>query len=274
MVEPFYFGQETRRLFGVLHDPASRARTGLVFCPPYGEEMVASYAHVSRWSKELVNCGFAVLRYHPFGMGESDGMPSDFTLESALEDAMTAVRCLRERAAVQRVGLVGLRFGGYVATEAALSCRADFLVLWSPIINPRLYCRDLLRMQLTKELVHQHAKEVRVTTREMIGELEAGRPVDILGYDLSPEFYRQMNSHRGWSDRGPVPEALWLSRQPERMAALPLVERWRERGSQVDFRTFDEPAFWEDWEFGFPQKFAKASTDWLALQAGSLMAAS
>jgi hypothetical protein len=70
-VETFYFGQPSRRLFGVLDGPTRDPHAGLVFCAPFGDEMVSTYAVLARWSKELAKKGFAVLRFHPFGTGES-----------------------------------------------------------------------------------------------------------------------------------------------------------------------------------------------------------
>lgn len=262
-LEAFYFGQDSHRMFGVLHEPLGAARAGLVFCPAYGDEMVSSYASLARWAKELAAKGFAVLRYHPYGTGESDGGALDFTVESAVSDAVSALDCLRERVRSPRIGFLCLRFGGYVAVQAALRAHPDFLALWSPIVNPRQYCRELLRLQLTKELVQQRTEHVRITTHSMISELVAGRPVDILGRLLSPEFYRQMNASAPWPDRPPVADVLWLSRPRERAQVISLVESWKRQGSRVEHQFFDEPAFWEDHSSKFAQKFSVASVDWL-----------
>jgi len=80
--EHFYFGEEPQRIFGVLTRPAGGVQTGLIFCPPFGEEMVATYARFARWSKELTEHGFAVLRYHARGTGESGGTTKDFTVSA------------------------------------------------------------------------------------------------------------------------------------------------------------------------------------------------
>ncbi len=261
--EIFYFGSDSCRKFGVLHRPESQPHTGLVFCPPYGEEMVASYSHFTRWAKELAREGFAVLRYHPCGTGESDGEAGEFTVESAVKDAVEALACFREHVGLERIGFFGLRFGGLVAVQAALKTQPDFLVLWSPVTQPRQYCRELLRLLLTKELVHQQAEHVRVTTKGLVEALEAGRPVDIMGYEMSPDFYRQMTANPPWPDSPPARDVLWLSRPRERDPMVALAERWKTNGNGIEFQSFDGPAFWEDWEFGFPERFAEASVNWL-----------
>lgn len=262
--EVVYFGPDLHRMFGVLQRPSGRARAGIVLCPPYGEEMVASYTHFTRWAKKLAQEGFVVFRYHPYGTGESEGDPGDFTLESAKSGAVEAVSYLKTRIHLDRLGLFGLRFGGFVAVQAATVCRPDFLVLWSPVVQPKQYCRDLLRMLLTTELVHQQTERVRVTTRTLVEELEAGRPVDIMGYDMSPEFYRQMTANPAFPEAPPASDVLWLTRPREGSPATSVVEKWKANGKNVELQSLDGPAFWEDWEFGFPENFARATSSWLA----------
>jgi exosortase A-associated hydrolase 2 len=262
-MEHFFFGQESHQLFGVLVRPAGRARTGLVFCPPFGEEMVSTYARFARWSKELADRGFAVLRYHPRGTGESHA--SLFTLDSAAQDAATAVRWLREHGEVDRVGIFGLRFGASVAVNAA--AQADFLVFWSPIINLRLYFRDLLRLRMTKEMIHRKADRVNVTTKDLTSELEAGRSIDLLGYEASPELYRQMTSSTSWPDEPPAPDVLWLGLPSEQGQAEAVTSAWKDRGCRVDVEAFREPFFWEDFNLDFPHQFAESSIAWMERKA-------
>jgi alpha/beta superfamily hydrolase len=224
--------------------------------------MNSTYGALAHFAKELAEQGFAVLRYHPYGTGDSDGSLAEFSLQSACADAATAAQCLRERTAVQSMGFLGLRFGGSVAVHAAEATRPDFLLLWSPIVNLRHYGRELLRLRLTKELVHQRYDEVKVTTQTMIEELESGRVVDIMGYDLSAEFYRQMTAHPTWPDRVPALNVLWLARPREQGQAAPILDNWRSRSCQVDMEVFSEPAFWEDF-FMSPRRFMSASRQWL-----------
>lgn len=263
-LEILYFGEHSHRMFGALHRPAGKAHTGLVFCPSYGDEMVVSYTPFARWAKELAQKGFAVFRYHPYGVAESDGTPADFSFESAVSDAVGAAHYFQEKVPVDRVGFVGLRFGGRVAIEAALRTKVDLVVLWSPVLSLRQYCRDLMRLRLTTELVHQQAEQVRVTSRGMIEELEAGRSIDLLGLELSPEFYKQMNANPPLPENPPAPEVLWLARSAERVPAAKAVESWSKSGRRVDLQVLAENAFWEEHSSDFPREFANASLAWLS----------
>ncbi len=263
-IEVFYLGEGARRLFTALHLPASTAQTGVVFCPPLWMEMNSTYHHLARWAKELAQQGVTVIRYHPYGTGDSDGSLADFTLQSACADIEAAARCLRDRTGVERLGIVGVRFGGAVAVLAANAVRPDFLLLWSPILDLRQYCQVLLRLPLTRDIVHQQPGRAKTTTQEMIQELESGRSIDILGYDLCGEFYQQMTSAQPWS-RVPAAEVLWLGRPAEQSQAAPIVEAWRGQGCHVDVRFLHEAGFWED-RMVFPQQFANASCRWLAIR--------
>ena len=267
-MEIFNFGPGSRKLFGVFDGPGPKAHTALVFCPPFGEEMITSYARLALWSKALAKKGFAVLRFHPFGTGESDGTFLDFTLEGALQDTRMAIACLRERVAVERVGLFGLRFGAYLAAQAAMDFHADFMLLWSPVTDLRQYLRELLRTRLTAELIHLKADQVRFTTRQMVGEFEAGRSVDILGYEFSPELYKQMTLAPAWPAHPPSPKALWLSRVSERLQLVSLPADWSKEGGTTSMQFLPEVPFWEEFSSVFPGKFAGASEEWLAASQG------
>jgi alpha/beta superfamily hydrolase len=267
-MEIFYFGPPSRRLFGVLDCPETKARVGLVFCPPFGEEMITTYARLALWGKALVRKGFAVLRFHPYGTGESDGSFKDFSIDGALRDTQTAIDCLHERVNVQRTGLFGLRFGAFLAVQAALASSIDLMLVWSPVTDLRPYCRELLRSRLTAELVHLKAERVRVTTRDMIAEFEAGKNVDILGYEFSPSLYRQMNESLAWPAQPTSPKALWLSRISERPQLASIPDDWTREEGDARLRFLPEIPFWEEFSSVFPAKFAGASEEWLAAFAG------
>lgn len=265
-MDVFYRGEYLHRIFCAAHVPPREAKAGLVFCPPFGQEMGTTYCRFAQWGKELEEQGFAVLRFHPRGSGESDGSTGSFTLESACADAVSAAECLRERARIKRVGLIGLRFGGSVAVHAAPAADADFIMLWSPIVNLRIYARELLRLRLTKELVHQQRAPSKGATQTLVQELESGRLVDIVGHQLSPEFYRQLRANPGFPEAAPAPEVLWLARPSEEEEALPVVKAWKASGARVDEATLPEHAFWEQTAY-FPEQFATASCRWLAQRA-------
>jgi exosortase A-associated hydrolase 2 len=262
-METLFLGEYPRRLYTVVHMPSRPAQVGLVFCSALWDEETSSYKHLARWAKELEERGFAVVRFHAYGTGDSDGDLTDFTLEGVLADTSAAAQLLRERTGVKCVGIVGLRFGGSVAVHAASTVQADSLILWSPIMNLQQYCRELLRLRLSKDLVHQQYNQVKVTSRSMMHDLETGKSVDILGYELSPELYHQMNARSCWPDEPPAKKVLLLARPHEQGQYLLIVQAWKSRGCQVEVQLLPQKTFWEE-AYLYPRLFADASLQWLA----------
>jgi hypothetical protein len=103
-MEACYFGTDSHRLYGVVPEAADSAPTALVFCPPFAEEMVTTYARFASWGKHLEAEGIPVVRFHPFGTGESGGSFGDFTLASAVGDACSATELARHRVSPARLG--------------------------------------------------------------------------------------------------------------------------------------------------------------------------
>jgi alpha/beta superfamily hydrolase len=258
-----YFGPDSHRLYGVIHNGVISAHTALVLCPPFAEEMVATYARFATWSKQLAEQGMPVLRFHAYGTGESGGTSADFTFETAIHDAGTAFEFARERIAPVRLGYFGTRLGATVAVLAALRQPVDLLVMWSPIINIQQYMRELFRAQLAKEMIRNGLTQVRRNTQDMILDLESGRSIDLLGYEFSPQLYRQMATGWEWPEKAPAKHILWLARPTEEKNASFIVDCWKASGSRVDFTVLPEPAFWEEYTSVFPGRFAASTVDWL-----------
>lgn len=258
-----YFGDPSRRLFGAIEGHPTHAQSGMVFCLPCAEEMTTTYARLARWSKQLAKNRIAVMRFHPFGTGESDGSFVDFNIEGAVHDTVTAIRQLRQQMGNSKpLGLFGLRFGAFIAAQAALVSPVDFMVLWSPIVRLRTYLRELLLARLTAEAIHLETNRVTFTTQNMVDELRAGRSVDILGYEFSPALYHEMTSGPPWPLHPGCRKVLLITRTSERSALEALPKEWTE-DNIVDCESVQDLAFWENFSSLFPQRFANVSEGWL-----------
>jgi pimeloyl-ACP methyl ester carboxylesterase len=262
-MEACYFGTESHRLYGVVPEAVDSAPTALVFCPPFAEEMVTTYARFASWGKHLEAEGFPVVRFHPFGTGESGGSFGDFTLASAVDDACNAAELARQRVSPARLGFFGLRLGATIAMLAACKQPVDLLVLWSPVTNTAQYMRELFRGQLAKEMVHQGVTRVQRNTQDMIAELETERPVDLMGYEFSPQLYREMASAGRWPETPPARQVIWLARPAEEKSATAIIDQWKKSSSQIDFAVLPEPAFWEEFGSAFADRFAAKTLEWL-----------
>lgn len=260
-MEHFFFGDDSRKLFGVFSPPSGKVRAGLVLCPPFGEEMIATYARFARWSKGLADQGFAVLRYHPYGTGESDGTSADFTFSGAAQDAANAVEWLRKHSGAEQIGIFGLRVGAAAAVCAPAT--ADCLILWSPVLNLPLYFRDLLRLRVAKDMVQLKTNQVKVTAKDLTSRLESGHPIDVLGYEISPKLYRELTAFSAWPDSLPASRVLCLGLPSEQRAIEGAAKSWSERGCSVRTQTYRAPVFWEDFSSDFPHDFAQSSITWM-----------
>ena len=125
MEEPLFFPSEGYRLFGVLHSPVDGKRentkVGLVFCDPFAEEKLWAHRIYVNMARYLAENGIWALRFDCMGHGDSEGEFEESTVETRLRDIRNAVRFLKEQSGVDRIGLLGLRFGGTLAAIAAVS---------------------------------------------------------------------------------------------------------------------------------------------------------
>ncbi|WP_322015101.1 serine aminopeptidase domain-containing protein [Paraburkholderia sp. J12] len=129
--------------FGWLH-PA-RSRTGVVLCNPFGYDALCTHRSWRKLATRLAAAGMPTLRFDYPGTGDATGFEEDpARMEAWLAAIGAAVRRLREWTGVERVALVGLRFG---ATLAALAAQRlgdiESLVLLAPPVTGRRYVREL-----------------------------------------------------------------------------------------------------------------------------------
>ncbi len=190
MEEHFFFANEGERVFGVLHHPREESRRGMVFCHPFAEERQEAHRVSVNFARRVAENGFFVLRFDYRGTGDSDGEFGDYDFRARIKDVLKAIEILREKTGVEKLGLLGLRLGAAFAVLAAKEAEdVRFLVSWAPVLNVKNYLHQFLRANLAMQMAIY--KEIRVTREELINQLLEGKKVNVQGYDLSEEFYRQ-----------------------------------------------------------------------------------
>ena len=131
------------RLFGVLHEPATRARAGIVICAPILHEYVPSHRLFAMLAHELQQRGIAVLRFDYRGTGDSDGDDGSFSIRHAVVDTGKAIDALSARTGGAPLILLGVRAGALIAATLASERTVDQLWLWQPVVDGASYLKGL-----------------------------------------------------------------------------------------------------------------------------------
>jgi len=190
--KPFFFPNNEYNLFGVLHLPESTPIVGgFVFCHPFAEEKLWTHRVYVTFARELVQRGYAVLRFDYMGQGDSDGEFEDSTVTSRLSDIKCAINTIKELTSVKTINLLGLRFGAMLAAIVAeeVDCVAK-LILWSPVINGNKYMQENLRTNLTTQLATY--KKILFDRKALVQQMKEGKTVDIDGYYMTYELFTEV----------------------------------------------------------------------------------
>lgn len=190
-MNPFYFGDPERPLYGVYHPPREKdAGRAVLLCYPIGSEYMRSHRAFRQLTTLLTRRGMHVLRFDYLGMGDSAGTGVDVSLDRWLDDISLAIDELKESAGVDSVAIVGLRFGATLAQAAAAS-RSDVaqVVLWDPVEDGAAFLEGAI--------------DSRPDDVETWG-LPSGT-VGLGGFPLTPEFRSELAGVR-LADFRPAPD--------------------------------------------------------------------
>jgi pimeloyl-ACP methyl ester carboxylesterase len=192
---PFFFRRGQAQLFGLVHAPlGSASPLAFVLSHSIAEEKLWSHRVMVSMARALASRGHAVLRFDYMGAGDSSGETPDTSLESHLADlAAACVELRRRQPQVERVGIVGLRFGASIgalfaeSTEGAALLGDAPLVLWDPVLDGESYFQELLRSNLSTQLaVYGKVQETREVLQERI---RAGGTVNVDGYEIGKALF-------------------------------------------------------------------------------------
>jgi exosortase A-associated hydrolase 2 len=148
-MNPFYFGDRARRLFGIYH-AASRTEgpaRAVLLCNSWGPEYIYAHRTIRQAAIRLAAVGFHVLRFDYFGTGDSAGDLTEASLAMWQDDIRLAIDEVCEISGVARVMLIGLRIGAVLAGRVAATdpARVEKIMLWDPILNGTAYLNELFR---------------------------------------------------------------------------------------------------------------------------------
>ncbi len=186
-MQALFFGSSRQPLFGVYHEaegPTPRD-TGIVICPPLWHEYIRAHRPMRNLAVRLSAGGYHVFRFDYYGTGDSGGDALDGRVSQWLMDIDTAIEELKDTSGVSRVSLVGLRFGGTLATVVAQSPRKDLdrLVLWDPVLSGPSYLSML--ENIGKDWLRSLPRR---------GDLKPSDPPEMFGYPFVDELRREIEA--------------------------------------------------------------------------------
>lgn len=145
MVNAFYFGENSRRLFG-LYDPPTRRPNGhlVLICHPIGQEYLRTYRCFKLLAQRLSGAGTHVMRFDYFGTGDSAGHTDECDIEHWLDDINLAIEEAKAVSAINKISIIGLRLGATLAAIVSKN-RKDIrnLFFWDPVIDGNKYLSSL-----------------------------------------------------------------------------------------------------------------------------------
>ena len=267
-MDAFYLDGSKGPLFLVYH-PAVRARyprLGLVYVPPFAEEMNRTRRMAALQARRLAQLGVDVLLLDPFGTGDSAGEFGDARWEVWRDDVGTAIAWLSSRADA-KVGLWGVRLGALLASDVAATQpeRIARLILWQPVLAGDRYLTQFLRLRVAATM---DAGADRESTKELRARLTTGIPLEIAGYELAPALADSISSlqlQTCLETLGAVPTT-WLevTAQDQTALALPsqqIVNALRERGHQLVAAAVRGEPFWAAQEITLAPNLLQATDD-------------
>lgn len=136
--ESFQFGDDDRCFAIATHPSSHSSRTGVVFLNTASDPRVGPHRMYVRIARTLAAQGIPSLRFDPTGVG--DGAITSANLHAYSPERLTetreAIQLARTRLGVERVGLVGLCSGAYVAFHAGAAGPG---IAGQILINPQTF---------------------------------------------------------------------------------------------------------------------------------------
>jgi exosortase A-associated hydrolase 2 len=250
--EAFFLPARRGERFCVFHPAAGASLGSIVYLHPFAEEMNKSRRMAALQSRAFAAQGYAVLQIDLFGCGESAGEFGEGRWELWKEDAALAVDWLRKHAEGP-VHLWGLRLGALLALDHARESAQQLagLLMWQPVISGEQFLTQFLRLRVASEMLSSGAASSG--TEHLRSELDAGRPVEVAGYELAPELARSIDGLRLVDLAPPAMPARWLEVVPEpgrvlAPASRRVLEYWKALDVDVEARTAVGEPFWNSVE--------------------------
>lgn len=194
-MEAFFLDREAGRLLCVYRPAAgsSASQRGAILIPPFAEELNMSRHTFGRLARRLAGSGAGVLTIDLYATGDSEGNFENGRWQTWRGDVLAGIDWLNARG-YDSVDLLGLRLGGLLAMDVAASHpdRVGRVILWNPVTSGRNYVNQFLRLRTLRDLSDDG--ENRETTKDLRTLFEGGEPINVNGYQFSPELAHDLDA--------------------------------------------------------------------------------
>jgi hypothetical protein len=190
-------------------------------------------------------------------------------VQSRVDDVLDAAEYCRRETQATEIFLLGLCYGATLAVSAALSSQSVAgVIAWSPILDGERYAGELLRADLTAQMV-LHRKIIH-DREALAAQILSGTPVNIEGYEIGKALYGEMSSMRLTSQlRDATKPVLVVQIAPGERVDAQYAELAQPGHGSVSFEAVRELKFWTQQKSVFPpcERLFELTTDWLSRQA-------
>jgi dienelactone hydrolase len=247
--------------FGWLYQPLPIAgvhrRSGIVLCAPLGHEALWLHQTIRSLSDRLAAQGFAVLRFDYAGTGDSIDIGGLVDPRRWVDEAVEAVSFLRRASGVERIALVGLRFGATVAAQAARAASADTVALIAPVVAGQ---------QFVHEMIALHRTWLDTVAPDVRHDVPPDDAFDVLGHRFGRAFIDEIAKHDLRRASSPPAGKLLIVHAATQGPSHELTNVYRKLGARVDSLPFPEyaQALQPSWLSGLPQGTLRCVEAWFA----------
>ena len=267
--QPFFLPRASGNLFSLYFPPQvpQSVTRGILFFPPFAEEMNKTRRMVALQARCFAKAGFAVLIVDPYGTGDSAGDFGDARWNIWRDDMVHAAGWLQAQGCVRLV-LWSLRSGALLAADvlAELHASVERILLWHPVVRGEQLMTQFLRLRLAADLMTQGEK---ITTQELRATLSKGQSLEIAGYRLAPELVQRFDALdlKAMVTAG-APPVDWLevaigAGRPMTPASRAVIDAWQEQKILVRAATVAGEPFWNTLEITEVPELVECSTQWL-----------
>jgi len=241
-MHPFYFGDSARPLYGVYNPPRSSALSdaGVLLCYPLAQEYMRSHWVFRQLASQLAKTGVHCMRFDYYGSGDSAGDCVDGGMAQWHSDIDTALIELKDMAGVNKVSLVGLRFGASIAATAPVQAhKVRNLVLWNPVVSGASYLENLRKLDHAKSKTHKHY-------RNAWSQNAKGKPTELYGFSFSDRMLEDIQALDLLNQKEFSAAEIFLFVSEERQEYAELKEHLQSLGLLRGYQVLPDGGDWED----------------------------